>query len=51
MLYVSVHQENEPRFGFSRTLIFPFKDYHLHIFGPKVLITNLLTHGPSARQT
>ena len=38
MLYVSVHQENELRFDFSRTLIFPVKDYHLHdIFGPKVI--------------
>ena len=38
MLYVSVHLENELRFDFSRTLIFPVKDYHLHdIFGPKVI--------------
>ena len=44
MLYVSVHQENELRFGFSQTLIFPVKDYHLHdIFGPKVLIKIMLS--------
>ena len=44
MLYVSVHQENELRFDFSRTLIFPVKYYHLHdIFRPKELIKIMLS--------
>ena len=45
MLYVSVHQENELRFDFSRTLIFPVKDYSLtRHFWAKSINQNYVKH-------